>query len=67
MPYVPLTRTVEISHDPKDPRRPWIAVDHRTRAPVIRLADRDPDGLGLIGPLTAPLRHPRRSARARRW
>ena len=41
MPYVPLTRTVEIIHDPKDPRRPWVAVDHRTHAPVIRLADRD--------------------------
>jgi hypothetical protein len=39
--YVPITRTVEIIYDPGDSRRPWVAVDHRTRAPVLRLAHRD--------------------------
>jgi hypothetical protein len=33
-------RTVEIVHDPKDPR-PWVAVDRRTREPVLRLFNRD--------------------------
>jgi hypothetical protein len=41
MSYVPITRSVEIIHDPMDPHRPWVAVDHRTRAPVLRLAHRD--------------------------
>jgi hypothetical protein len=41
MPYVPFTRIVEIIYDSNDPRRPWVAVDYRTRAPVLRLADRD--------------------------
>jgi hypothetical protein len=41
MSYVPFVRTVEIIHDPRDLRRPWVAVDHRTRAPVLRLAHRD--------------------------
>ena len=41
MSYVPITRSVEIIHDPKGPHRPWVAVDHRTRAPVLRLAHRD--------------------------
>ena len=40
--YVPskLTRTVEIIHDPNDPR-PWVAIDRRTREPVLRLFNRD--------------------------
>jgi hypothetical protein len=41
MSYVPPTRSVEIIHDPKDPHRPWVAIDHRTRALVLRLAHRD--------------------------
>ena len=41
MPYVPFTRIVEIIYDSNDPRRPWVAVDYRTRAPVLRLAHRD--------------------------
>jgi hypothetical protein len=41
MSYVPITRSVEIIHDLKDPRRPWVAIDHRTRRPVLRLAHRD--------------------------
>jgi hypothetical protein len=42
MSYVPpkFMRTVAIIHDPKD-QRPWVAVDHRTREPVLRLGDRD--------------------------
>jgi hypothetical protein len=42
MSYVParLLRTVEIVHDPKDPR-PWVAIDRRTREPVLRLFNRD--------------------------
>jgi hypothetical protein len=40
--YVPskLSRTVEIVHDPNDPR-PWVAVDCRTREPVLRFFNRD--------------------------
>jgi len=41
MSYVSVTRAVEVIHDLKDPRRPWVAVDHRSREPVLRLADRD--------------------------
>jgi hypothetical protein len=33
-------RTVEIIHDPKD-QQPWVAIDYRTREPVLRLGDRD--------------------------
>ena len=42
MSYVPskLMRTVEIIHDPEDPR-PWVAIDRRTREPVLRLSNRD--------------------------
>jgi hypothetical protein len=32
-------RTVEIRHDPADPR-PWVAIDRRTGEPVLRLSDR---------------------------
>jgi hypothetical protein len=42
MSYVPskLMRTVEIVHDPKDPR-PWVSIDRRTRQPVLRFFNRD--------------------------
>jgi len=42
MSYVPskLMRTVEIIHDPQDPR-PWAAIDRRTREPLLRLFNRD--------------------------
>jgi hypothetical protein len=38
MSYLPVTRTVDITRDPRDPWRPWVAVEHRTRVPVLRLA-----------------------------
>jgi hypothetical protein len=33
-------RTVEIVHEPKD-ARPWVAIDCRTREPVLRFFNRD--------------------------
>jgi hypothetical protein len=41
MSHVPNSRSIEIIHDLKDPYRPWVAVDYRTRVPVLRLAHRD--------------------------